>query len=79
MIGKNIPLYMIPCGKSAEIRELTASGYLRSRLMDLGLIAGTKVESLRRSPFGDPTAYAVRGAVIALRSEEAAKILVKPI
>ncbi|NMA34490.1 MAG: ferrous iron transport protein A, partial [Clostridiaceae bacterium] len=32
---------------------------------------------LIKSPSGDPTAYEIRGAVIALRSEEASKILVE--
>lgn len=44
--------------------------------MDLGFIPGTIIESVRRSPLGDPTAYLVRSSVIALRKEEADKILV---
>jgi len=35
------------------------------------------VEALQKSPSGDPTAYFIRGAVIALRSEDAGKILVE--
>lgn len=72
-----IPLHLIPCGKSAKVKELTASGNLRRRMLDLGLIVGTIVESLRKSPSGDPTAYEIRGAVIALRSEEASGIIVE--
>ena len=72
-----IPLDLIPCGKSARVKELTASGNLRRRMLDLGLVIGTIVESLRKSPSGDPTAYEIRGAVIALRSEEASKIMVE--
>lgn len=72
-----IPLHLIPCGKSAKVIELTASGNLRRRMLDLGLVIGTSVESLRKSPSGDPTAYEIRGAVIALRSEEASKIMVE--
>lgn len=72
-----IPLHLIPCGKSAKVKELTASGNLRRRMLDLGFIAGTIVESLRKSPSGDPTAYEIRGAVIALRSEEASGIIVE--
>jgi len=50
---------------------------MRRRMLDLGLICGTNVEALQKSPSGDPIAYAIRGAVIALRSEEASKILVE--
>jgi ferrous iron transport protein A len=46
-------------------------------MLDLGLIQGTRVEALQKSPSGDPIAYEIRGAVIALRSEEASQILVE--
>ncbi len=72
-----IPLHLIPCGRSAKVKELTASGNLRRRMLDLGLVVDTYVESMRKSPSGDPTAYEIRGAVIALRSEEASQILVE--
>ncbi|NLM43707.1 MAG: ferrous iron transport protein A [Clostridiales bacterium] len=72
-----IPLNLIPCGKSAKVKELTADGNMRRRMLDLGLVIDTIVESLRKSPSGDPTAYEIRGAVIALRSEEASKIMVE--
>ncbi|MBC7958482.1 MAG: ferrous iron transport protein A [Vallitaleaceae bacterium] len=72
-----MPLHLMPCGKTARVCELTAVGNGRRRLQDLGLVKGTQVLSLRRSPSGDPTAYEFRGAVIALRSEDASKILVE--
>ena len=51
-------------------------GLERRRLMDLGIIPGTEVEAEIRSPVGDPTAYRVRGAVIALRREQADQVLI---
>ncbi|MDI9500399.1 MAG: FeoA family protein [Acetivibrionales bacterium] len=72
-----IPLHKIPCGEKARVRKLDSTGNERRRLLDLGLITGTCVQSLIKSPSGDPTAYEIRGAVIALRSEEASKILVE--
>jgi len=57
---------------------LQAGGHVRRRLLDLGLVLGTKVRPLRRSPFGDPTAYSVRGAVIALRRSDADAVKVEP-
>ena len=36
-------------------------------LRDLGLIENTRVVCLGRSPMGDPSAYLIRGTVIALR------------
>jgi len=77
MSKNTIPLHLLSCGKLARVKELLSSGNSRRRMLDLGLIAGTLIQSLRRSPSGDPTAYEIRGAVIALRSEEASQILVE--
>ena len=40
---------------------------MQRRLRDLGLIEQTRVVCLGRSPMGDPSAYLIRGSVIALR------------
>jgi len=72
-----IPLNELPPGRRGAVRELKLQGISRRRMLDLGLIADTCVEVLLKSPAGDPTAYRIRGAVIALRSEEASKILVE--
>jgi ferrous iron transport protein A len=72
-----IPLHLLPLGKKAKVKELVSEGVTRRRMLDLGLISDTEVEVLQVSPSGDPRAYQIRGAVIALRSEEAGKILVE--
>lgn len=77
MSGQYIPLSLLPLGQTARVRALTSDGTARRRMLDLGLISGTLVEALQKSPSGDPTAYSIRGAVIALRSEEACKIMVE--
>ncbi len=46
-------------------------GIRRRRLLDLGLVPGTEVTAVMRSPTSDPTAYRIRGAVIALRRDQA--------
>ena len=72
-----IPLNTLPLGQTAKVKELISNGVTRRRMLDLGLIRDTVVEALLKSPAGDPVAYDIRGAVIALRSEEAQKILVE--
>lgn len=72
-----IPLSILPLGEKAKVKALASDGLVRRRMLDLGLISDTEVEALQKSPSGDPTAYHIRGAVIALRSEEASKILVE--
>lgn len=72
-----IPLSSLPLGKKCKVKKLISDGVLRRRLLDLGLIDDTVVESLQKSPSGDPVAYLIRGAVIALRTEVASTILVE--
>lgn len=72
-----LPLHKIPVGTKAKVIKLLLEDISRRRMLDLGLINGTVIESLRKSPSGDPIAYGIRGAVIALRSEEASKIIVE--
>lgn len=78
MINQGIPLNSLPIGHTAKVKRLNCGGALRRRLLDLGIIKDTVIQALAKSPSGDPTAYSIRGAVIALRSEEAEKILVGP-
>ncbi len=61
-------------GEKVQVAEIAAVGAMRRRLQDIGMIPGTEVECLHKSPPGDPVAYLVRGAVIALRSEDSANI-----
>ena len=70
-------LNTMPEGGKVRVSRLLSSGSMRRRLLDIGLIEGTDVECLQRSPAGDPVAYLIRGAVIALRAEDASQILVE--
>lgn len=65
-------------GESAVVDVVGGEEAMRRRLMDLGLIGGTRVTCLGRSPFGDPAAYLIRGAVIALRRADAAGVTARP-
>lgn len=64
-------------GQSCYVNTIELRGLLRRRIFDLGIIPGTRIECVRRSPAGNPIAYHVRGATIALRSEDAAGIKVE--
>ena len=77
MDKKLVSLNNLQQKKKAKVKELISDGETRRRMLDLGIIADTVIEALLRSPSGDPIAYAIRGAVIALRSEEASLILVE--
>lgn len=71
-------LRLLPPGNAARVTGLLADGLVRRRLLDLGFVPGTVVRAVCRSPLGDPTAYSVRGTIIALRGEDAARILIGP-
>jgi len=57
------------------VKELRLAGSQRRRLLDIGLVNNTLVECLGRSPAGDPSAYLIRGAVIALRAQDCRQII----
>lgn len=66
----------IKSGEACVVTELTASGPMRRRLLDLGLVSGAPVTCIGKSPGGDPSAYYICGAVIAIRAADAASVLV---
>ena len=63
-------------GETVRVVSLLAEGRMRRRLADLGLIPGAEVSCLGRSPLGDPSAYLIRGAVIAIRRRDAMEVSV---
>lgn len=67
----------LPIGQKGRVYSLDSRGMERRRMLDLGLVHGTTVEALQKSPSGDPVAYFIRGAVIALRDEDARKIIIE--
>lgn len=68
----NEPHYLsdLAPGQRGTVRALGATGAMRRRMLDIGLAPGTEVECLGRSPAGDPSAYLIRGAVIAIRASD---------
>lgn len=66
-------------GEAAAILELSPAcrGAERNRLLDLGLVPGTQTHIVLSSPSGSPIAYYIRGATIALRREQADKVLIR--
>lgn len=72
-----IPLNELPVGKKARIKMLSKNVLPRRRLLDLGLIPNTIIKTERISPSGNPIAYNIRGAIIALRKEEIENVMVE--
>ena len=64
-------------GQPAAVTSLSAPEPHRRRLLELGFVPGGQVTAVQESPWGDPVAYAVCGAVIALRRADARQITVR--
>ena len=65
-------------GDCAYVSEISARSAIGRRLTDLGLVPGTRVGCELVSPAGDPAAYRIRGALIALRRRDADLVAVRP-
>ncbi len=69
-------LFDLDIGQKCRIDEILIYDSLRRRLIDIGLTPKSVVECVGKSPLGDPKAFLIRGAVIALRKEICEKITV---
>ena len=67
----------IDIGKTARVQSLGGKEGIVRRLRDMGMVEGTSIVPVMVSPLGDPRAYDLRGAVIALRRRDAAHIAVQ--
>ena len=58
------------------IKKVNTKGDMRRRFLDIGLIEGTIVKCVLKSPSSTTLAYLIRGAVIGIRKEDASSIIV---
>ena len=73
---ETVTLDEIAPGSKARIDALLPNGGMERRLADLGFCRGETVRCTLVSPLGDPRAYLIRGALIALRSSDAKRVSV---
>lgn len=69
-----ITLNTLKPNERAIIKSVDTDSSMKRRLCDIGLIENTPVECVGVSPLGDPKAYLIRGAVIAIRNDDSSKI-----
>lgn len=67
-------LDQLPLGREATILYVGGEGALRCRLLDMGLIPGTRVTVRKVAPMGDPIELFLRGYTLTIRLEDARKI-----
>lgn len=73
---KAIPLTDLKLNTTGIIKEINCKNSIKRRLLDLGLIPNTDITPIIKSISGDPIAYEVRNVILAIRKEDAEKILV---
>lgn len=76
--GVKTRLCELKAGQKGTVCALGNTGAMRRRLLDIGLVPGTVVQCVGRSPGGDPAAYLIRDAVIAIRDTDAAQVTLLP-
>jgi len=64
-------------GEKGIIIKVQGSGALRRRLLDMGLVKGTEIEMVRKSPLGDPIEFVLRGYNLSLRKAECENVHVE--
>ncbi|MST95074.1 MAG: ferrous iron transport protein A [Pedosphaera sp.] len=70
------PLTSLALGQTAIITGIKVPPADRGRLLEMGLLVGTRVELVRFAPLGDPVEIKVRGYNLSLRKHEAEQIMV---
>lgn len=73
-----IPVCDIPPGSSASVTRVGGPRAFRRRLMELGLLPGTRVRLVRWVGIGDLLEVEVRGCHVSLRRGDAQQLLVEP-
>ncbi len=71
---KDKTLNDLPINHLGFIKDIHCNENIKRRLLDLGLIKGTKICPILISPSKDPRAFEIRGTIIAIRKEDAEKI-----
>lgn len=64
-------------GESATVASVEGENQIARRLMEMGVVPGSRVSLVKSAPFGDPIEIRVRGFNLAIRREEARQILVE--
>ena len=74
-----VSLSDLDIGKSGSIISVGGEKALRRRLLDMGITPRTVVTVKKAAPLGDPIELLLRGYVLSLRLEDAARIIVEEI
>lgn len=66
-------------GQKVRIKRVLNDDSIKRRLLDIGLTPGTVVERVLENFSGNLVAYMIRGALIAIRNEDASNVIIEVI
>lgn len=64
-------------GRIAEVVKINTKNSIGRRFLDIGIVPGSKIECVMESPNGNPVAYLIKGAVIAIRKEDSKDVVIR--
>ena len=64
-------------GKIYQIEKIEGTGFIRRRIIDMGLVPGTKIKVIGVAPLGDPINLVAKGYNLTIRKNEASMIIIK--
>ena len=76
--GAGLRLDDMPVGEDVELESMELPEGEMASLMERGVMPGSRIRLVRRSPFGDPV-IRVDGTVLAVRRELASCLVVRPL
>ena len=75
MPAEGQPLSSLPPGSAGTVTAVKLED--KGRLLEMGLLPGTRVEVVRYAPLGDPVEIRIRGYNLSLRKHEAEQVWVQ--
>ena len=66
-------------GQKVRVKKVISNSSIKRRLLDIGLTPGTIIERVLENFSGNLVAYMIRGALIAIRNEDASAVIVEAI
>ncbi len=72
-----ISLAQLSLGQSARVIQLSSSGEIAQRLLEMGVTPGVEIRLIGSAPLGDPLEYELRGYRLCMRRTEAEQIEVE--
>jgi Fe2+ transport system protein FeoA len=64
-------------GEKGKVSKVTGGGFLRRRIMDMGIVKGREINVVRSAPLGDPVEFLLMGYNLTLRKNEAENVYVE--